>query len=79
MNDPVNHPQHYTAGNIECIDGIESAIEGLPPDEAYCIGTAIKYLWRWKRKGGVEDLRKAQWFINRVIAKEDNHEQRDVD
>lgn len=69
MSDNVNHPLHYTAGNIECIDGIESAVTGLNPDEAYCTGAAIKYLWRWKHKGGVEDLRKAQWYINRLISK----------
>ncbi len=70
MSDPVNHPDHYTAGKIECIDAIEAATSGLLGIEAMCTGNAIKYLWRWKRKGGVEDLKKARWYIDRLIGKD---------
>jgi hypothetical protein len=63
----VNHPAHYNAGNIECIDAIEEAVKGLEGKEAFATGNAIKYLWRWKRKGGKEDLKKAVWYINRLI------------
>lgn len=70
MSDPVNHPSHYTAGGVECIEGIESAITGLEGPAAYATGAAIKYLWRWSRKGGVEDLRKARWYIDRLIKHE---------
>jgi len=66
-HDPVNHPAHYTAGKVECIDAIESATVGLTGGVAYCTGAAIKYLWRWSRKGGVEDLKKARWYIDRLI------------
>ncbi len=66
--DNVNHPGHYTGGNIECIDAIKAATEGLDGIIAVCIGNAIKYLWRWRRKGGVEDLAKAIWYIQRCIA-----------
>lgn len=65
--DMVNHPPHYTTGNIECIDAISSATTELKGEEAYCTGAAIKYLWRWKLKNGVEDLNKAKWYINRLI------------
>ena len=65
--DPVNHPPHYTAGAVECIDAIESATTGLAGREAVCTASAIKYLWRWKMKGGHEDLRKARWYINRLL------------
>lgn len=58
MNDAVNHPSHYTQGNIECIDAIEAATAELTGIEAVCTGNAIKYLWRWKQKNGVEDLKK---------------------
>jgi len=68
MKDNVNHPAHYTSGNIECIDAIESAVTELTGIEAMCIGNAIKYLWRWKRKNGVEDLRKAKWYIDKLIS-----------
>ncbi len=65
--DKVNHPAHYTAGKVECIDALEAATEGLTGIEAVCTANAIKYLWRWKRKGGQEDLRKARWYINRLL------------
>lgn len=69
----VNHPAHYTQGNIECIDAIEAATTGLAGIEAVCTGNAIKYLWRWKYKNGIEDLRKAVWYIDKLIKKEEEH------
>ena len=60
-SDMVNHPAHYTAGGIECIDALAAATEGV------CTANAIKYLWRWKLKNGVEDLKKAIWYINHLI------------
>ena len=65
--DLVNRPPHYTMGGVECIDAIKAATAGLTGFEGYCTGNALKYLWRWKHKNGVEDLRKAQWYINRLI------------
>jgi len=62
--DPVNHPRHYTAhpSGIECIDVIET----MP----YCIGAAIKYLWRCDLKANpIEDLEKARWYIDREISR----------
>jgi hypothetical protein len=70
MTDSVNHPKHYTAGGIECIDALEAATVGLEGVEAVCTANAIKYLWRWRRKNGVDDLRKAAWYINRLIERE---------
>lgn len=67
-HDPVNHPPHYTSGGIETIDAIEAATKGLEGIEAFCTGNAIKYLWRWKKKNGKEDLKKAKWYIDRLIA-----------
>lgn len=63
----VNHPNHYNAGGIECIDAMEAATADLCGMEAICTSNAIKYLWRWKHKNGVEDLEKAKWYINRLI------------
>jgi len=65
--DAVEHPAHYNAGKVECIDALEAATTGLMGIEAICTGNAIKYLWRWKLKGGVEDLKKARWYIERLI------------
>ena len=67
MTDNINHPAHYTAGGIECIDALAAATEGLAGIEAVCTANAIKYLWRWKRKNGVEDLKKASWYTERLI------------
>lgn len=66
--DCVNHPSHYTQGGIECIDALEAATADLAGIEAVCTANAIKYLWRWRNKNGVEDLRKAVWYIRRLIA-----------
>lgn len=67
--DKINHPSHYTTGAIECIDALEAATEGLTGGEAICTANAIKYLWRWKHKNGAEDLKKAQWYIKRLLKK----------
>jgi hypothetical protein len=64
--DMVNHPPHYTAGSVECIDAIRAAL-GDEAFVAYCRGTAIKYLWRTGRKGSAsEDIRKAEWYARRA-------------
>ena len=67
MNDMVNHPAHYTAGGIECIDALAAATTGLEGIEAVDTANAIKYLWRWKYKNGIEDLKKAIWYINHLV------------
>jgi len=62
MNDPVNHPNHYLShpSHIECIEVTEHL--------NFCIGNAIKYLWRADLKhDAIEDLKKAVWYINREI------------
>jgi hypothetical protein len=64
MNDNVNHPKHYTnhPSGVECIEVTEHM--------NFCVGNAIKYLWRAGLKGEqVEDLRKARWYIDREIAR----------
>lgn len=65
-HDPVEHPAHYTAGGVECIDAIRSAL-GAEAFVAYCRGNAIKYAWRSGRKGAhAEDLRKGAWYLTRA-------------
>lgn len=66
-NDKVNHPSHYTQGGIECIDAIKAAVIGLNGIEAVCTGNILKYLWRWKFKNGLEDLKKARWYLDKLI------------
>ena len=66
MNDPIN-PEHYKGGEVECIDAIRAAVVGKPGFEGYLVGSAIKYLWRYEMKGGVQDVRKSRWFVERLI------------
>ena len=67
VKDNVNHPSHYTQGAIECIEAIKEATKGLLGIEAVCTANIIKYVWRWKFKNGIEDLRKARWYLDRLI------------
>ena len=66
--DMVNHPKHYKAKNgMEVIDVIEAFTANLSGYEATHTGNVIKYICRWKEKNGLEDLKKAQWYLNRLI------------
>lgn len=67
MIDNVNNPIHYMQGAIECIDCIKAATINKVGIEAFCVGNAIKYLFRYENKNGLEDVKKAQWYINRLI------------
>ena len=67
MIDNVNNPTHYTQGAVECIDCIKAAAINKNGIEAFCVGNAIKYLFRYENKNGLEDVKKAQWYINRLI------------
>ena len=63
--DNVNHPPHYNQAGIECLDAIEAATgEGF---EHYLQGNILKYLWRYRYKNGIEDLKKAQFYLNKLI------------
>jgi hypothetical protein len=70
MNDPVNHPKHYTEhpSGVECIQITEHM--------NFCLGNAIKYIWRADLKGGVEDLEKARWYVNREIERRYHEDRR---
>lgn len=57
----VNHPSHYqTKTGIECIEELNGA-------EAVNTSRIIKYIWRWKKKNGLEDLKKARFYLDRLI------------
>ena len=66
MSDLINNPAHYNQGDIECIDAIRAALS----EEEFCgylRGNILKYNWRCRHKGGVEDARKAMWYLDRLI------------
>ena len=65
LDDPGNSPKHYNQAGIECIDAIRAATDdGF---EYYLQGNIMKYVWRYKYKNGSEDLKKAQWYLNKLI------------
>lgn len=68
FEDTVNHPSHYASGEIECIDAMEAM---LTPEQfiGYLRGNAFKYQWRYENKGGITDLEKAQWYLNKLISR----------
>lgn len=70
MTDMVNHPTHYTQSKFECIEIIEEITKPCNKFEAYLVGTILKYLWRFKYKNGLEDLKKARWYLDKLISNE---------
>ena len=75
--DMVNHPAHYTAGNVECIDALESMSVGYRDTvQAALAWQVVKYIWRSPLKGKpMEDLQKAQFYLNRLIEKVKHEDQ----
>lgn len=66
--DVVNHPKHYQmAGGLEVIDFIIGATAGLDGKDGYFVGNILKYVCRYSKKNGLEDLKKAQWYLNKLI------------
>ena len=67
MSDPVNHPSHYASSTIECIEAIKASMT-LEAFNGYLKGNIMKYLWRYEKKiAPVEDLKKAHWYLDRLI------------
>lgn len=65
QNDFVNSPSHYVSGGIECIDCIKAALgENFI---GFLLGNVIKYVYRYRNKNGLEDLKKAKWYLERAI------------
>lgn len=68
-NDIVNKPNHYTYGKIEIIEIVEQVTATYPVKIAFSIGNALKYISRAPFKNGVEDLKKAIWYLERAVKK----------
>jgi len=64
--DNIN-PSHYQNGKVECIDALESATVNKTGIEAICVANTVKYLWRYEDKNGLEDVKKAQWYLEKLI------------
>ncbi len=66
MGDNVNHPSHYETGKFECIE-VMLETQGLEAVLDFCLCNAFKYLYRAKRKNGLEDIKKANWYLSKYI------------
>lgn len=67
----ATNPSYYKETEIECIDAIRVATEDLNGIEGFDVGQVIKYLWRFKKKNGLEDLKKAKWYLDHLIGLEE--------
>lgn len=65
-NDIVNHPGHYETGKFECIEVMQEAL-GVDAVKNFCVCNAFKYIYRHKRKNGLEDIKKAKWYIDKLL------------
>ncbi len=65
-HDNVEHPSHYETGKYECIE-VMIEVMGVDAVKDFCVCNAFKYIYRHKRKNGVEDLEKAKWYINKYL------------
>ena len=66
FDDVVNHPSHYCTGKYECIE-VMTEVFGKKAIQDFCRCNAFKYLYRSDRKNGIEDIKKARWYINKFI------------
>ena len=70
----VEHPAHYAGTSIECIDAMVET-QGEEAVKNFCICNAFKYLWRHAKKNGVEDVKKAAWYLNKFIELEEKKDE----
>jgi hypothetical protein len=73
--DVVNHPPHYESGKFECIDVMRET-QGDEAVQDFCICNAQKYIYRHRNKNGVEDIRKAKWYIDKYLEIEEEKDAR---
>ena len=66
INEPINHPDRYAGGQYECID-VMVDVFGVQAVKDFCKLNAFKYLWREEKKGGIEDAKKAIWYLEKFI------------
>lgn len=72
MIDMVNHPPHYNSSESKCECGRRIECIDVTRHMSFNIGNAVKYLWRFQHKNGIEDLKKAKWYLDDVIRQLEN-------
>lgn len=76
--DAVNRPSHYAPGKIECIDAMIE-VYGVDATMDFCVCNAFKYVWRFKHKNGIEDIKKAIWYLNKYVELYNTNETSDTE
>lgn len=71
INDNVNHPAHYETGKFECFD-VMIETQGKEAVLNFCICNAFKYIYRFRNKGGDEDIKKANWYLSKYLELRDS-------
>ena len=74
-HDNVNHPSHYETGKFECID-VMVETQGVQATKDFCVCNALKYIYRHKRKNGLEDVKKAIWYLNKYVELEEKYNEK---
>ena len=78
MTDAVNHPRHYAKnGGIECIEAIEASMD-TDDFRGFLKGNILKYVWRYEEKNGLEDLKKASWYLDLLVFNMENEPQQEA-
>ena len=72
-NDNVNHPKHYETGKFECID-VMVETQGVDAVKNFCLCNAFKYIYRTRRKNGIEDVKKAIWYLEKYVELEEKQD-----
>lgn len=66
MDNRVDHPAHYNQGKYECID-VMVDVFGEAAVKHFCLLNSFKYIWRANEKNGIEDVKKAIWYLNKLV------------
>lgn len=76
VEDMVSHPPHYETGKFECID-VMIETQGVQATKDFCVCNAMKYIYRHKRKNGMEDIKKAIWYLKKYVELEEQDYEKD--
>jgi hypothetical protein len=66
VTEEINHPPRYKHGDYECID-VMVDVFGKDAVEHFCLLSAFKYVWRKDYKGGIQDIKKAMWYLDKCL------------
>lgn len=67
VKEMVNHPSHYNKGKYECLEVVKELVKDMEGEEAILFFNTFKYLWRYKFKNGIEDLKKCEFYLKELI------------